>query len=124
MKKIIQTSKAPRAVGPYSQAVEAGGLLFVSGQLGMVPGGGGLKEGIAAQTEQALENLKMILMAGGYSLHDVVKCTVYLSNIGDFQAMNEVYARYFPENPPARAAFQVAALPLGALVEIEAVAAK
>ncbi len=124
MKKIIQTSRVPQAVGPYSQAVESDGLLFVSGQLGMDPEKGEMKEGIREQTRQTLDNLKMILMAAGYSLQDVVKCTVYLEDMEYFGEMNEEYARYFPEDPPARAAFQVAALPLGALVEVEAIASK
>jgi 2-iminobutanoate/2-iminopropanoate deaminase len=123
MKKIIHTSKAPAAVGPYSQAVESKGVLFVSGQLGIDPGTGKLVNGgVREQTRRLLENLKTVLLAAGYNLNDVVKCTVYLKDIRDFQEMNEVYASFFEKDPPARAAFQVAALPLEALVEIEAVA--
>ncbi len=125
MKKVIHTRNAPAAVGPYSQAVESKGVLFVSGQLGIDPATGSMVEGgIREQTERLLHNLKTILNAAGYNLADVVKCTVYLKDINDFQAMNEVYATFFDEAPPARAAFQVAALPLGALVEIEAVAVR
>ena len=125
MKKIINTTKAPAAVGPYSQAVESKGILFVSGQLGVDPGTGRMVEGgIREQTRRLLENMKTVLLAAGYNLDDVVKCTVYLKDIGDFQAMNEVYATFFEKDPPARAAFQVAALPLDALVEIEAVAVR
>ena len=123
MKKIIHTSKAPEAVGSYSQAVEARGMLFVSGQLGIDPETGQLVDGgVGEQTRCLLENLKTVLLAAGYNLNDVVKCTVFLKDIRNFQAMNEVYASFFEKDPPARAAFQVAALPLGALVEIEAVA--
>ncbi len=125
MKKIIHTTKAPAAVGPYSQAVESKGILFVSGQLGVDPVTGTMVEGgVREQTRRLLENMKTVLLAAGYNLDDVVKCTVYLKDIGDFQAMNEVYATFFAEHPPARAAFQVAALPLDALVEIEAVAVR
>ncbi len=125
MKKIIQTKYAPAAVGPYSQAVESRGVLFVSGQLGIDPATGSMVPGgIREQTERLLQNLKTILNSGGYNLTDVVKCTVYLKDINDFQAMNEVYATFFETDPPARAAFQVAALPLDALVEIEAVAVR
>jgi len=125
MKKVIHTKNAPAAVGPYSQAVESKGVLFVSGQLGLDPATGSMVEGgIREQTERLLQNLKTILNAAGYNLEDVVKCTVYLKDINDFHAMNEVYAAFFDEAPPARAAFQVAALPLGALVEIEAVAVR
>ena len=125
MKKIIHTTKAPAAVGPYSQAVESKGILFVSGQLGIDPVIGTMVEGgVREQTRRLLENMKTVLLAAGYNLDDVVKCTVYLKDIGDFQAMNEVYATFFAGHPPARAAFQVAALPLDALVEIEAVAVR
>ena len=125
MKKIIQTKYAPAAVGPYSQAVESRGVLFVSGQLGIDPATGSMVPGgIREQTERLLQNLKTVLNSGGYNLTDVVKCTVYLKDINDFQAMNEVYATFFETDPPARAAFQVAALPLDALVEIEAVAVR
>ncbi|HID88734.1 MAG TPA: RidA family protein [Anaerolineae bacterium] len=123
MRQVISTDRAPAAVGPYSQAVKVGDLIFTAGQLGIVPG---TKEfagpDIQAQTRQALENLKAILKAAGSCMCHVVKTTVFLQDIGEFAQMNEVYAEFFPENPPARSAVQVAALPLGARVEIEAVA--
>lgn len=122
-KKIIATDKAPAAVGPYSQGVRVGDLIFTAGQLGIIPG---TKEfagpDIEAQTRQALENLKAVLEAGSSCLKHVVKTTVFLQDIGEFACMNAVYAEVFPEEPPARSAVQVAALPLGGRVEIEAVA--
>lgn len=122
-KEIVATEKAPAAVGPYSQAVRVGDLIYTAGQLGIVPG---TKEfagpDVEAQTRQALENLKAILEAAGSCLRHVVKTTVFLVDIGEFGRMNAVYAEFFPENPPARSAVQVAALPLGGRVEIEAVA--
>jgi reactive intermediate/imine deaminase len=122
MKEIIRSASAPAAIGPYSQAVRAGDLLFVSGQLGLDPATKKLVEGgVGAQTQRALENVAHIVAAAQTDLGAVVKTTVFLQSMDDFGAMNEVYARFFPENPPARAAFQVARLPLGALVEIEAV---
>ncbi len=124
MKKVIATANAPKAIGPYSQAIEAGNLVFVSGQLPVDPATGKTAEGISAQTEQSLKNIKAILEEAGYSLENVVKCTCYLSSMDDFAAMNEVYARYFTANPPARAAFAVQKLPMGVLVEIEAIAAR
>jgi 2-iminobutanoate/2-iminopropanoate deaminase len=123
MKRIVSTDTAPAAIGPYSQAVRAGDFLFVSGQLGIDPGSGAIVEGgIAAQVHQALSNLRTIIEAGGGNLRSVVKTTVLLQSIDDFKAMNEVYRTYFTEKPPARAAFEVGRLPLGALVEIEAIA--
>ncbi len=124
MKRIVHTEKAPKAIGSYSQAVHtAGGLLFISGQIPLVPETGAFAaDDIAGQTTQCLENIKVILEAAGGSLANVVKTTVLLQNINDFAAMNEVYARYFTQECPARAAVAVAALPKGALVEIEAVA--
>ncbi len=124
MKKIIFCENAPRAIGPYSQAVEVNGFLFVSGQLGINPKTGMLVEGIEKQTEQALINLGEILKAAGCSYEDVVKCTVLLDNLDNFKLMNEVYARFFNQSPPARAAYGVVRLPMGALVEIEAIAVK
>ncbi len=125
MKKIISTDKAPKAIGPYSQAVEANGMLFISGQVPLNPQTGQIVEGgIEAQTKQVLENIKAILEAAGYSLDDVVKTTVYMKDLGDFAKMNEVYASYFSKNPPARAAFQVARLPLDVMIEIETIAIK
>ena len=122
MKKIINTSNAPKAVGPYSQAVEANGTLYISGQLPVDPLTGAMPEGIEAQTRQCLQNVLAILEAANYSLSDVVKSVVLLADMGDFQAMNQVYATYYAENQPARVCYQVAKLPLGALVEIETIA--
>ena len=123
MKQIIHTDAAPAAVGPYSQAVRAGEFIFVSGQLGLDPQTGALVEGgIEKQADRALSNLKAILEAAGSSMQAIVKTTVLLQSIGDFKTMNGVYETYFTGDPPARAAFGVGALPLGALVEIEAVA--
>lgn len=124
MKKIIASPLAPKAVGPYSQAVEAGGALYVSGQLPVDGATGRMAEGIEAQTRQSLDNLGHILREAGYGYADVVKTTVLLQSIGDFAAMNAVYATYFTAEMPARVCYQVAALPMGALVEIDAVAAK
>ncbi|MCK4857177.1 MAG: RidA family protein [candidate division Zixibacteria bacterium] len=124
-KKCVSTDKAPRAIGPYSQAimVESGRLIFCSGQIPINPVTGKLIEGdITAQTEQVIENLKTVVTAAGSSLDEVVKTTVYLKNMDDFQAMNDVYQRYFGKDSPARAAVQVARLPLDVDIEIEAVA--
>jgi 2-iminobutanoate/2-iminopropanoate deaminase len=119
----VSTANAPAAVGPYSQAIRIDNLIYTAGQLGMDPGTRRLVEGgIRAQTRQALSNIQAVLEAAGSSLTTVVKTTVFLQDIGDFGAMNEVYAEFFPTDPPARSAVQVAALPLGGLVEIEAVA--
>lgn len=122
-REVISTEKAPRAVGPYSQAVRVGDLIFAAGQVAIAPAIGKLVEGgIAAQTRQALNNLSAVLEAAGSSLAQVVKTTVFLTDMGDFAAMNSVYAEFFPTDPPARSTVGVARLPLGALVEIEAVA--
>lgn len=122
-REVILTEKAPRAIGPYSQAVKAGGFVFVSGQIPVDPSTGELVTGdIKAQTERVLENVKAILQAAGSSLEKVVKATVFLSNMNDFAAMNEAYARYFVSTPPARAAVQVARLPKDVGVEIEVIA--
>ena len=122
-RKTIATDSAPAAVGPYSQGVQTEELVFTAGQLGLVPG---TKEfagpDIESQTPQALENLKAVLEAGHSCLKHVVKTTVFLADMGEFAQMNGVYAEFFPEEPPARSAVQVAALPLGGRVEIEAVA--
>lgn len=124
MKKIISTDKAPKAIGPYSQAVYVNGQLYISGQLPIDPETGKMPEGIKAQTEQALNNVKAILEEAHFSLDDVVKSTVLLKDINDFAAMNEVYATFYTSKPPARAAYEVANLPLGAAIEIETIAAK
>lgn len=125
MNQPIYTPNAPAAIGPYSQAVQAGNMLFVSGQIPIDPATGAFAgEDIATQTHQSLTNVKNILEAAGYSLNDVVKTTVLLAEIADFAAMNAVYAEYFNENKPARACFAVKDLPRGALVEIEAIACK
>ena len=122
MKRIISTDRAPAAVGPYSQAVRAGDLLFISGQIGIDPATGSMAEGLEAQVEQVLENLKSIVEEAGGSMGSIVKATVLLQSMDDFKAMNGIYAGYFESDPPARAAFEVGALPLGARVEIEAIA--
>lgn len=125
MKKVVSTDKAPKAIGPYSQAIEANGFLFISGQVPIDPSTGKLIEGgIQDQTEQVLRNIGAILTAAGLGFENVIKCTCLLSNMDHFPAMNEVYSRYFVENQPARAAYGVVQLPLGALIEIECVAAR
>jgi 2-iminobutanoate/2-iminopropanoate deaminase len=125
MKKIISTDKAPAAIGPYNQAIDTGTLIFVAGQIPVDPAEGKIVEqDIAGQTRQALENVKAILTEAGLGMENVVKATVFLASMDDFQAMNKVYAEYFANEPPARAAFEVAALPLGARVEIEAIASR
>lgn len=125
MNQPIYTPNAPAAIGPYSQAMQAGNMLFVSGQIPIDPATGEFAgNDITTQTHQSLTNLKNILEAAGYSLNDVVKTTVLLSDIANFAAMNAVYAEYFTENKPARAAFAAKDLPRGALVEIEAIAVK
>lgn len=120
---IVSTDRAPAAVGPYSQAVRIGDLVYTAGQIGLAPATGSIvATTIEEQTDQVLHNLQAVLEAAGSGLDRVVKMTVFLADIDDFKAMNSVYASYFPTDPPARSAFQVAALPLGALVEMEAVA--
>ena len=123
-KKIIHTEKAPKAIGPYSQAVEINGMLFISGQIPVNPATGNIPEGIEAQTEQVMKNIEAILTEASYTFSDVVKSTCLLSDIANFKAMNEVYARYYTADCPARAAFAVRDLPLGVLVEIETIAGK
>lgn len=123
MRKPIQTDKAPAAVGPYSQAIRTADLVFTSGQIPLDPATGKMVDGgIEEQTRRVMENLRSVLEAAGTDLTRVVKSTVYLADIADFAAVNGVYAEFFPSDPPARSAFQVAALPLGARVEIEMVA--
>jgi 2-iminobutanoate/2-iminopropanoate deaminase len=125
MKKIISTTAAPGAIGPYSQAVEANGTLYISGQVAIDPATGKIVEGgITEQTTQVLKNIKAILLAAGYSVNDVVKSTCLLADMSDFKAMNEVYAKFYTSDQPARAAFAVKGLPLGGLIEIETVAVK
>jgi len=122
---VVKTDKAPKAVGPYSQGIIAGELIFVSGQIPFDPINNKMVEGsIKDQTKQSLENVKAIIEAAGATLEDVVKCTVFLKDMNDFKDMNEVYSTYFKENPPARAAVEVARLPLDVGVEIEAIALK
>jgi 2-iminobutanoate/2-iminopropanoate deaminase len=125
MKKVISTSKAPAAVGPYSQAIEAHGFVFISGQIPLDPQTGKMVEGgIKEQTHQVLKNIKAILDSAELNFNHVIKSTVFLSDMSDFTAMNEVYAKYYTSDQPARAAFAVKGLPLGALVEIESIAIK
>ena len=122
---VVSTPRAPKAIGPYSQGIKAGDFLFTAGEAGVDPASGRLVEGgITAQTRQALENIRAILEAAGSSLQSVVKCGVFLADLADFQAMNAVYAEFFPadKGPPARTTVQAAKLPMGALVEIDAVA--
>lgn len=123
MKKIISTQDAPAAVGPYSQAIRAGSTIFTAGQIPLDPKTGQLVEGdIAAQTRRVLDNLTAVLRAEGLSFEHIVKTTIFLMDMNDFQAVNEVYAKYFTSAPPARSTVQVAGLPKGARVEIEAIA--
>ncbi|MFQ5631693.1 MAG: RidA family protein [bacterium] len=125
MKRLIQTDHAPAAIGPYSQGIiaEGGKILFTAGQIPIDPTIGEMRnDSIQQATEQVLNNIKAILEAAGSSMENVLKITVFMADISEFAAMNEVYARFFPDNPPARSAFQVAALPKGARIEIEAIA--
>ncbi len=124
MKKAIQTERAPRAIGPYSQAIKANGFIFVSGQIPLDPVKGEIAGAtIEEQTHQVLKNIQAILEAAGSSMSEVVKATVYLADMNEFSKMNEIYARYFPEPFPARATFQVARLPRDVKIEIEVIAA-
>lgn len=122
-KKVIATEKAPGAIGPYSQAMRIGNMIFTSGQIPLNPATGEMVTEIAAATKQSLENVKAILEAEGATMDNVIKTTVFLSDMNNFVAMNEVYATYFPQNPPARSAVEVARLPKDAVVEIEVIAA-
>lgn len=125
MKKIIKTNKAPQAIGPYSQAVESNGTLYISGQVPINPETGKVVEGgINEQTEQVMKNIGAILKEAGYDYGDVIKSTCLLKDMNDFKAMNEIYGKYYPENPPARAAYQVVKLPLDVMVEVECIAQK
>ena len=122
MKKVVATTSAPGAIGPYSQAIIAGDNMYISGQLPLNPATGEMPADIKAQTKQSLENIKAILESEGLSMKNVVKTTVLMQNMGDFNDMNAVYSEFFTEEGPARAAFEVAKLPKNALVEIEAIA--
>ncbi|HHW57657.1 MAG TPA: RidA family protein [Clostridia bacterium] len=125
MKTIINTDAAPKAIGPYSQAVMIDGFLYTSGQIAIDPATGEFVEGgIESQTERVLENIKAILKAAGMDLNNVIKTTVFVTNMGDFAKINEIYGRYFKDNPPARSLVEVKSLPKGALIEIEVVAHK
>ena len=125
MNNIIHTENAPAAIGPYSQAILSGNTLYISGQVPLNPATGAMAEGgITEQTEQVMQNIEAILAEAGFTFTDVVKSTCLLSDMANFQAMNEVYGKYYAENPPARAAYAVQALPLGSLVEIETIAVK
>lgn len=124
MKEVISTNDAPKAIGPYSQANKIGNLVFVSGQLPLDPVSGELASGIEAQAHQSLKNLAAILNAAGFGMGEVVKTTLFLKDMANFKAVNEVYGMYFQDGYPARSTVQVARLPLDAEVEIEAVAAK
>ena len=124
MKKAVNASNAPAAVGPYVHAVEAGEMVFTSGQLGLDPVSGELPEGVEAQTHQSLKNLEAVLKAAGSDFDHVVKTTVFLDDMGDFTTVNGIYAEYFKGEVPARSCVEVAKLPKGALVEIEAIAVK
>ena len=122
-KKVITTDQAPKAIGPYSAGIQVNGFVYTSGQLGMDPETGVLVDGgVEAETKRALENLRAVLQAGGSDLDHVIKTTVFLRDINDFAKMNGIYETFFSNQPPARSAIQVAALPKGAAVEIEAVA--
>lgn len=122
MKRSIHAPKAPAAVGPYVHAVEANGIIFTSGQLGLIPETGELAEGVEAQTHQSLKNLAVVLEAAGSDFNHVVKSNVFLNDINDFAKVNEIYAQYFTEETPARSCVQAAKLPKGGLVEIELIA--
>jgi len=125
MKTVIYTDKAPKAIGPYSQAIEINGMLFISGQIPIDPATSKIIEGgIKEQTEQVMKNIGAILAEAGYSFSDVVKSTCLLSDMDNFSAMNEIYGKYYPENSPARAAYGVVKLPLAALIEVETIAVR
>ncbi|HSH22119.1 MAG TPA: RidA family protein [Candidatus Caenarcaniphilales bacterium] len=124
MIRAVTTGGAPGAIGPYSQGIDTGSLVFVAGQVGLDPATGELVEGIEAQTERAMRNIRAVLDAAGLTMADVVKTTVLLADIDDFATVNAVYARFVGDPPPARATYAVAALPRGARIEIEAIAAR
>ncbi len=122
MKEIVSTTKAPAAIGPYSQAVKVNGLLFTSGMIPVIPQTGEVPEGIVAQAEQAFTNLKNLIVEAGSSMSDVVKTTVFIDNMDDFAQINEIYSKYFEQPYPARSCVEVAKLPKGVLLEAEAIA--
>lgn len=124
MKKVVETKKAPGAIGPYSQGIDIGNLIFFSGQIPLNPETGEMPEGIEAQTKQALENVKGLLESQGLDFSHVVKTTVFLDNMDDFNTVNSIYAQYFVETYPARSAVEVGRLPKGALIEVEIIACK
>jgi len=125
MKKVVATDGAPKAIGPYSQGIDTGSLVFVSGQIPLDPATGQMITGsIGEETDRVLRNIEAVLKASGLTLENVVRTTVYLVDLGDFAAMNEVYAKHFPKAHPARSTFQVAALPKGARIEIDAIASR
>lgn len=124
MKKIISTDKAPAAVGPYSQAVEVDGTLYISGQLPLNPSSGQMPASIEEQTHQCLQNISVILTEAGYTVQNVVKSTVLLDDLSNFQAMNSVYSEFYTKDMPARVCYQVAKLPMNAKIEIETIAVK
>jgi 2-iminobutanoate/2-iminopropanoate deaminase len=121
-REIIKSGNAPEAIGPYSQAVKSGNLIFVSGQIPVNPATGKIADDIKAQTRQALDNLKAVLAAGGATLAQVMKTTVFLKNLDDFAVMNDIYKEYFSKDPPARSTIEVSRIPRGSLIEIEAIA--
>ena len=123
MREVIATEQAPQAIGPYSQAIRAQGLIFTSGQIAIDPATARIIAGdVSAQTDRVLKNLAAILQASGSSLEKVLRCTVFLKNMGDFTAMNEIYGRYFKQAPPARSTVEVARLPKDVLIEIDVIA--
>ncbi|MBU0934047.1 MAG: RidA family protein [Spirochaetes bacterium] len=122
-KTVIATDKAPAALGPYSQAIKTGSFLFCSGQLGLVPATGELRDGVKDQAQQAMQNLQAVIQEAGKTMDDVVKTTIFLTNMGDFPVVNEVYGSFFPGSKPARSTIAVAALPKAGLVEVEAIVA-
>ncbi|HOL62166.1 MAG TPA: RidA family protein [Elusimicrobiales bacterium] len=124
MKEIVSTDKAPKAIGPYSQAVKSGNFIFVSGQLPIDPSNQQMPQTVSEQTELCIKNIKNILESAGFSIKDIVKTTVFMTDLSKFNEMNSKYAEFFDSNPPARATVEVKALPKGATVEIEAIAVK
>lgn len=121
-REVIATDRAPAAVGPYSQAIRVGNLVFTAGQIGLDPATGALATGVEEQTRQVMSNLQAVLAAAGSSLQNIIKTTIFLADLADFQTVNAIYGSYFPHQPPARSTVQVAGLPRGARIEIEAIA--